>query len=72
MGNVQGQHGDHTRKHSEAGHGLVFNGNQREMSPFDPVSFEILSLDKLEFFRQLEMVHPKSKQQKNSREIKTR
>ena len=40
MGNVQGQHGDPTRKHSEAGHGLVFNGDkhQREMSPFDPVS----------------------------------
>ena len=40
MGNVQGQHGDPARKHSEAGHGLVFNGDkhQREMSPFDPVS----------------------------------
>ena len=44
MGNVQGQHGDHARKHSGAGHGvsegLVFGGdkNQREMSPFDPVS----------------------------------
>merc|ERR1711860_44603 len=39
MGNVQGQHGDPTRKHSEAGHGLVFNGDkhQREMSPFDPI-----------------------------------
>lgn len=39
MGNVQGQHGDPARKHSEAGHGLVFNGDkhQREMSPFDPI-----------------------------------